>query len=119
MALKPEVSLQVAALTSILVYGIFAVEVGPSVASVKNAQPHNSIINGSVRSAAITSTAVVAGISLLSKDFTVFIVGGAVAAALTWKYKHASMTNPATGQVTFPPQQGTPQQNQAPSTDNS
>jgi hypothetical protein len=115
MALKPETGLTIAALTSIAVYGIFQAEVGSSLSDVKSAQPHNSIIQGTVTQAAWTSAAVVAGISLLSKDPTIFIVGGAVAAGLTWKYKHANMVAPSTGQVTMPPVQGTPQQNQTPS----
>lgn len=114
MALKPEVGITVAALTSIAVYGIFQVEVGSSLSDVKAAQPHNSVIQGTVTQAAWTSAAVVAGISLLSKDPTIFIVGGAVAAGLTWKYKHANMVAPSTGQVTMPPTQGTPQPSPAP-----
>lgn len=108
MALKPEVSLQVAAATAAVVYGIFQVEVGGSVASVKNEQPHNSIIHGSVTTAGWTSAAVVAGISLLAKDPTVFVFGGAVAAALTWKYKHANLVHPQTGHVVMPSMPGTP-----------
>jgi hypothetical protein len=113
MALKPEVSITIAAATSAVVYGVFYVEVGHGLSDVKNAQPHNSVIQSTVTTAAWTSAAIVAGISLLSKDPTIFVVGGAVAAALTWKYKHANMVNPANGQVTFPPQQNVPQQNQA------
>lgn len=37
-----------------------------------------------------------------------FVIGGAFAAYLTWRAKHASMTDPGTGQVTLPPQNGTP-----------
>jgi hypothetical protein len=112
MALKPETSITIAALTSIAVYGIFQVEVGSSLSDIKSAQPHNSIIQGTVTQAAWTSAALVAGIALLSKDPTIFIVGGAVAAGLSWKYKHANMVNPANGQVTMPPVQGTPQPDQ-------
>lgn len=108
MALKPEVSLTVAAATAVLVYGIFKVEVGASLSDVKASQPHNSVIQGTVTQAAWTSAAVVAGISLLAKDPTVFVLGGAVASALIWKYKHANMVNPQSGQVTMPPTSGVP-----------
>lgn len=112
MAIKPDTSLTIAGITGLMVYGIFMVEVGPSVATVSNyATPHNTAIKGGINSAAWTSAAVVAGVSLLAKDPTIFVVGGAIAAALTWKYKNANMTNPATGKVTMPPQQGTPQAN--------
>jgi hypothetical protein len=108
MALKPEVSITIAAATAAVVYGIFQVEVGASVADVRNDQPYSSIGTTAINSAAWTSAAVVAGISLLAKDPTVFVVGGALAAGLTWKFKHANSTNPATGQVTMPPAQGVP-----------
>jgi hypothetical protein len=107
MPRKPETALEVSVFTAILVYGIFQVEVGASLSDVKHDTAHSSLTKGSVNSAAWTSAAVVAGISLLSKDPTVFVVGGAVAAALIWKYKQANMTNPATGQVTMPPTAGT------------
>jgi len=108
MALKPEVSLTIAAATAAVVYGIFQVEVGSSLADVRNANPHNSIIGGTVNTAGWTSAAVVAGISLLSKDPTVFVFGGAIAAALTWKYKHANLVAPGTGQVVMPAQNSAP-----------
>lgn len=111
MALKPETSVTIAVLTAALVYGIFKVDVGASLSDIKASQPHNSVIQGTVTQAAWTSAAAVAGVALLSKDPTIFIVGGATAAALTWKYKHANMTSPQTGQVTMPPQQGTPAAN--------
>jgi hypothetical protein len=107
MALKPEVSLTVAAATGAVVYGIFQMEL-PSIADVHAAPAHNPFIKTSINSAGWTAAAVVAGISLLAKDPTVFVVGGSLAAFLTWRAKHANMTNPATGQVTVPPQNGSP-----------
>lgn len=107
MALKPEMSLGVAAATGILVYGIFNVEL-PSTADVHAAPPYNSHISGSVTVAGWSSAAAVAGISLLAKDPTVFVVGGALAAFLTWRYKHANAVNPATGQVVLPSQNPAP-----------
>jgi hypothetical protein len=109
MALKPETGLMVAAATGVLVYGVFMVNVGSSVADVKSAQPHNGVIQGTVSSAGWESAAIVAGVSLLARDPTVFVVGGAIAACLTWQYKHANLVNPQNGKVTFPPSQGTPQ----------
>jgi hypothetical protein len=107
MALKPEMSLAVAAATGVLVYGIFTVEL-PSAADVHAAPAHNPFIRNSVNVAGWSSAAAVAGISLLAKDPTVFVVGGALAAFLTWRFKHASMVSPGTGQVTLPPQNGQP-----------
>jgi hypothetical protein len=107
MALKPEVSLTVAAATGALVFGIFQVEL-PSTADVHAAAPHNSHVSGSITSAGWTAAAAVAGVSLLAKDPTVFVVGGSIAAFMVWRYKHANMVNPGTGQVTMPPQNGVP-----------
>jgi hypothetical protein len=107
MALKAEVGLAVAAATGALVYGIFQVET-PNMADVHAAPAHNPFVTRSVTSAGWTSAVAVAGISLLAKDPTVFVIGGAFAAYLTWRAKHANMTDPGTGQVTLPPQNGTP-----------
>lgn len=107
MALKPEMSLAVAAATGVLVYGIFTVEL-PNTADVQAAPAHNPFIKNSVTVAGWSSAAAVAGISLLAKDPTVFVVGGALAAFLTWRYKHANMVEPSTGQVTLPPQNAAP-----------
>jgi hypothetical protein len=112
MALKPEVSLTVAAATGAVVYGIFQMEL-PSMADVHSAQAHNPYVATSVNVAGWEAAAVVAGISLLAKDPTVFVVGGSLAAFMTWRAKHANMTNPATGQVTMPPQNPGPSGPQA------
>ena len=108
MALKPEVSLAVAAATGALVYTIFQAEL-PSMADVHAAPAHNPFIGTSINSAGWISAAAVAGISLLAKDPTIFVVGGSLAAFLTWRAKHASYTNPATNQIVPPPQNPAPQ----------
>ena len=104
MALKPEVSLTVAAATGALVYGIFQAEL-PSMADVHAAPANNTYVTRSVNVAGWTAAAVVAGVSLLAKDPTVFVVGGSLAAFLTWRAKHANMTNPATNQIVSPADQ--------------
>jgi hypothetical protein len=107
MALKPEHALTVGAVTAGLVYGIFQVEL-PSMADVHAAPANNAHISQSVNVAGWSAAVAVAGISLLAKDPTVFVIGGAMAAFLTWRAKHASMTSPVTGQVTPPQQVPTP-----------
>jgi len=105
VALKPEVSLTVAAATGALVYGIFQVEL-PTMTDVHAAPAHNPHVGHAVSVAGWSAAAAVAGISLLAKDPTVFVLGGALAAALTWRAKYAHMYSPETGQVTMPPQDG-------------
>lgn len=46
-----------------------------------------------------TSAAVVAGISLIARDPTVFIIGGAMTVGLDWATRANVWTNPVTGSV--------------------
>jgi hypothetical protein len=107
--LKPSEELQVSALTTALVYGIWQLN-APNLSSVKAAQPNNSTVHSSVKTAAWTSAVVTAGIALLAKSPTVFIVGGAVTVLESWKYYHGNATHPQTGAVTIPAQNGQPVQ---------
>jgi hypothetical protein len=49
------------------------------------------------------AAAVVSGISLLAKDATVFIVGGAMVVGLDWLTRYANWTNPASGKLDLSP----------------
>lgn len=93
MSLKPEVSLGVALATGAVVFATYQHAL-PSVADVRTAKPMDSDINGARKMAAWTSAGLVAGISLISKDPTVFVVGGAIVVALDWWYRHADTVNP-------------------------
>lgn len=101
MALKPEHALTVGAVTGALVYGVFQVE-APNMAEISASPAHNPHIGRSVNAAGWSAAIIVAGISLLSRDPTVFVIGGTIAAGLTWRAKHAAMTSPQTGQVVIP-----------------
>jgi hypothetical protein len=98
MNLKPSEEIQVSALSAAVVYGIFQLN-APNLADVKAAPAGNAIAHGSVKTAAWTATAVVAGLSLLAKSPTIFIVGSAMTIVESWKYYHANATDPATGKV--------------------
>jgi hypothetical protein len=100
--LKPEVSLPLAMATAVGVYAVFQVE-APNLADVKGASPHNKIAAKSITTAGWTAAGMTAGVSLLAKDYTIFVVGGMVTLALILKYKHANVTEPNTGKVVFPP----------------
>lgn len=71
----------------------------PSVADIRTAQPGNKDIDASERSAAWMAAGVVAGVSILAKDPTIFILGGATVVGLSWWYRHANMVNPEHGQA--------------------
>lgn len=104
-SLKPNEEIQVSAMSAAVVYSIFQLNV-PLKADVLAAQPHNSTVHGSVKTAAYTATAITAGIALVSKSPTVFIVGAAVIIVESWSYYRANAIQPATGKVSVPSQFG-------------
>lgn len=81
-----------------LVTGIYGQKVGP-VADVHatNANDHNN--RASIKKAGMESLGLVIGVWLLSRDHNVMILGGATVIANELSYRHADMTNPATGQI--------------------
>jgi hypothetical protein len=87
--LKPENELTVSAITLGLVYSIFGGMV-PPYADIRSDKPGNANTHKAVKSAAITSTAVVASLGLLGRSKTVFIVGGAAILYETWKNHYAN-----------------------------
>lgn len=96
--LKPEVSLGVGLATAALVYATFNAAL-PSVADVRSAKAQDQDINASRNMAAWTSAGIVAAVSLVAKDPTVFVVGGAMVIALDWWHRHADQVNPTLGRV--------------------
>lgn len=105
MALKPEHSLGASLAVMALDFGIYQLSM-PTLADVKNSAPHNSILLGANKSALWTSVSACAALSLLAKDANIFIFGGGFSVALNFYFKHASYTNPGTGEVTLPPPGG-------------
>lgn len=102
--LKPSEEIQVSALSAAVVYGIWQLN-APSLADVKASAPGGAAsvnTHKSVKTAVWTSTAVIAGISILAKSPTVFIVGGALTVLEAWKYYHANSVDGATGAVVAP-----------------
>jgi hypothetical protein len=95
MSLKPDVSLGVALATATVVYGIHQ-NLTPPIADVRSLEKNNADIGASERAATWTSAAVVAGISLLAKDPTVFIVGGTMVVVMSWITKHADQVDTVT-----------------------
>lgn len=95
MALKPDVSLGVALATATVVYGIHQ-NLTPPIADVRSLDKGNPDVQASERAASWTSAAVVAGISLLAKDPTVFIVGGTMVVVMAWLTRHADQVDVTT-----------------------
>ncbi len=101
MALSREVSLGVGLATAALVYGIFQSGL-PSVAEVRTTPPGDTDAAAAERSATWIAAAVVSGISLITKDPTVFVLGGSMVVAYAWWHRHANMHNPSLGSATMP-----------------
>lgn len=97
-SLKPNEELTVSALAATVVYGIFQLN-APNLADVKASKSGNGMVHGSVKTAAWTAATVTAGIALLAKSPTVFVVGGLLTVAESWKYMHANATSHVTGKL--------------------
>lgn len=94
--MKPEISLTVGLATAALVYGIY-MNALPPIVDLKTTPANDPQVAGTEKAAAWTAAAAVAGISLISKDATVFIIGGSMVIALSWWNKHANMVDPNFG----------------------
>lgn len=99
MSLKPEVSLGVGLATAAMVGAVY-VNATPTLTDIRAAQQNDPDVAASRKVAAWTSAGLVAGVSLLSKDMTVFIIGGAVTIALDWWIRHANAVIPSVGRAT-------------------
>lgn len=86
-----------------VVVGIYQAKVGP-VADVHMTGANDGNINAAIKKAGWEAIAVVAGIALLAGDMNIIILGGAAVVAEELSYRHANMTNPATGSIQLTPQ---------------
>lgn len=91
--LKPSESIMVAAAVMAVVGGIY-VNAAPSVADIRVGSAQDPDVESTRKLAAWTSAAVVAGISLISKDSNIFVTGGAMVIGLDWWLRHANEVDP-------------------------
>jgi hypothetical protein len=96
--LKPEGSMMAGLATAAVVYGIYQSAL-PSIADARSAQAGNKDLDASERSAGFIAAGVVAGVSLIAKDPTIFILGGSMVVAMSWWHRHANMVIPELGQA--------------------
>lgn len=96
---RAEVSLGMGLATAALVWGVYNSAL-PSLAEARVTAPNDRDLAGAERTATWTAAAVVAGVSLISKDATVFVLGGAMVVGLAWMHRHANAVNPETGKAT-------------------
>jgi len=99
MALKPPESLITGLAVATVVYAVYEHTL-PSVADTRASSPNNATLDKSRQTATWTAAGIVAGVSLLAKDPTIFVIGGTVLVALDFSHRHANAVNPATQKVT-------------------
>jgi hypothetical protein len=102
--LKPNEQIIVSAATATAVFAIFQLN-APNLADVKASAPGGGAsanTHASVKIAVWTSAAFVAGLGLLAKDTSIYIVGGLVTVVEGWKFYHANATDTKTGKVVAP-----------------
>jgi hypothetical protein len=99
MALKPSESLITGLAVATVVYAIYDHAV-PTLADTRGAKPNNQNLDASRKQASWTAAGIVAGVSLLAKDPTIFVIGGTVLVALDFSHRHANAVNPATQKIT-------------------
>lgn len=80
--------------------GVFAIYGNlPSVPEIRISEPNDDDMVRTERGAAWFAIGLVSGISLLTKDPTVFVVGGLAMIGASWWHQHANAFDPATGRV--------------------
>ena len=99
--MKAETSIVAGVSVAALVYAIYA-NATPTIADIRVAKPKDADIEASRKLAAWTSAGVVAAVSLIAKDGTIFTMGGAMIIALDWWHRHANEVTPLTGRATAP-----------------
>jgi hypothetical protein len=99
MALKIETSVLAGLATGTLVYGIYQSAL-PTQADIRSLEAQNSDIERSEKVASWTSAAVVAGVSLIARDPTIFVIGGTIMVGMSWMNRHANAVTPTLSSVT-------------------
>lgn len=97
MALPKEYSVIGGVAVGALVYGVYSAAL-PSAADARSMKP-NTDLSSSERTASWISAGVVAGVSLLAKDPTIFIIGGTMVVAMAWMHRHANAVQPNSGKA--------------------
>ena len=102
--LPRNVSLGVGLATVVVVFAIFQ-NATPPLTDIRAADPFDPDIEASERLATWTSAGTVAAVSLIARDPTIFILGGAATVAMAWWHRHADAVNPITGSAATLPLQ--------------
>lgn len=93
--LKPEASIGTGLAVCAVVYAIHS-NFTPTMADLQALPAGNADTDAAERKATWLSAGVVAGVSLLAKDPTIFVLGSAATIALAWFSRHATWTESKT-----------------------
>lgn len=96
--LGPADSISISVATAIGVTAIYGMDVGP-VADVHTTMPGDGPTNAAIKKAGCKAWALVAVITLFTRDLNVAIIGGSMVLAEHVMYLHAEMSSPANGQI--------------------
>jgi hypothetical protein len=96
MALAPEASIGTGLAVCGVVYAIHS-NFTPSIADMQGLPAGNVDVDAAERKATWLSAGVVAGISLLAKDPTIFVLGSVATVALAFFSRHATWTDSKSG----------------------
>ncbi len=99
MALAKENSLLLGLGVAAAVYAVHQ-NITPNLADVRAAATGDGDVSSTERVATAIGLGLAGGVALLAQDATVFIIGGSMAVAMAWAYRHANTVNPDTGRVT-------------------
>lgn len=105
---RPEVSLGMGLAVAALVWGVYNTAL-PSIAEARVTDQNDRDLAAAERTATWTSAAIVAGVSLIAHDATVFILGGSMVIGLAWMHRHANQVHPEVGKATMQIKPDTPQ----------
>lgn len=96
--LKPDGSVAIGIATAIFVYTIYDRTL-PDTATIHATDAGDINVEASRKKAAWAAAGAVSGVTLLTKDISVFILGAATIFALDWHTRHANASNKDTGEL--------------------
>lgn len=99
--LKPEGSIMASIATAGTVYAIYSMDVG-SVAQAHATEANHPALESSRKKAGYTAFVLVSGLFLITRDGNVAVLGYASIIAMEVAYRHAIMTDAATGGMVAP-----------------
>lgn len=99
--LKPEASTMAGLATVGVVFSIYQLNVG-SVAQATATDPNHPVLNSARKKAGYTALAIVAGLTLITKDANVGILGAGTICAMELSYRYGIMANPQSLKIENP-----------------